>query len=200
MAAESQIVAPDGSVVAHVLTHDYRYYLVDNNSLEMITEIEAYCLDCQDFVASESIRTPEDFNRVMHWLKSLTGEDRDKAEFICGTVEAYTKAFEEEQAFFRDRKSPPRCLDCGSVNLLQACRGLGLEPTTIGHPDYDPPGLTVEGFAFVSTASFYRLFSLEGEELKMPTEEIVDTVNRASGNRVSGMRKNGKLFYGRSFE
>lgn len=97
-----------------------------------------------------------------------------------------------------NQSSPPRCLECGSTNILQARPGFGASPTRLFHPDYSPIGLTVEAFA--STASFYRLFNAEGEELKMPIEDIVDTVNRCEGKRVCCTRKNGHFFYGRTYE
>jgi hypothetical protein len=200
MAAESRIVTPDGTTVAHVLTCDFRFYLIDNESLRMIDEIEAYCWDCRQFVASERIRTPEDVANELDWLTTLSGEEREKAEFIYGTAEAIAEKFKNEQAFFRNRISTPRCLDCGSTNILQARPGFGTSPTRLYHPDYGPIGLTVETFAFASTASFYRLFDVEGEELKMPIEDLVDTVNRCEGKRVCCTRKDGKLFYGRTFE
>jgi hypothetical protein len=200
MAAESRIVAPDGSTVAHVLTCDYRFYIVNNSSLKMIDEIEAYCCNCKQYVASERIRTTDEVKSELDWLESLSGEEREKAEFICGSTAAIEKKFRTEQDFFQNRRIPPRCLECGSTNILQARHGFGSSPSRLFHPDYSPIGLTVEPFAFASTASFYRLFNAEGEELKMPIDDLVKTVNRCEGKRVCCTRKNGKLFYDRSFE
>ncbi len=200
MAAESRIVAPDGTTVANVLTCDYRFYLIDNRVLKMIDEIEAYCWDCSQFVASEQIRTPEDVAKELDWISTLSGEEREKAEYIYGTIEAIAEKLNNQHTLFRNRSSPPRCLVCGSTNIVQAIPGFGTTPTRLFHPDFSPIGLTVEAFAFASTASFYRLFNTDGEELKMPIEDLVDTVNRCEGKRVCCTKKNGKLFYGRTFE
>lgn len=200
MAAESRIVAPNGTTVAHVLMCDYRFYLVDNRSLRMINEIEAYCWDCSQFVASERIRTTEHVANELAYLNTLSGEEREIAEFIHGTADSIADEFTNEHDFFRNRSSPPRCLTCGSTYILQASPGFGTSPTRLFHPDYGPIGLTVETFAFASTASFYRLFNAEGEELQMPIVDLVDTVNRCEGKRVCCTRRNGKLFYGRTFE
>ena len=200
MAAESKIVAPDGSILAHVLTCDYRFYLIDSSAFRMIDEIEAYCRTCTSYVPSERIRTIADLTNELEWLNSLSGEDRDKAEFIHGTVESITDRFNTEQGFFRDRHAPPRCLECGSTDIIQASPGFGIAPTRLFHPEYLPNGLTVETFAFASTNSFYRLFNSEGEELILRTDELVDTVNRCEGRRVCCIKRNGKLYYGRSLE
>ena len=178
MAAESRIVVPDGTTIAHVLTCDYRFYLVDNRALKMIDEIEAYCWGCSQFVASEQMHTPEAFANDLDWFNTLSGEEREKAEYIYGTAEAIAEEMKNQKELFRNRSSPPRCLECGSTNILQAIPGFGTSPTRLFHPDFSPIGLTVETFAFASTTSLYRLFNTDGEELKMPIEDLVDTVNR----------------------
>lgn len=77
MAAESRIFAPDGSTVANVLTYDYRFNLIDTRDLKMIDEIEAYCWDCSQFVASEQILTPEDIATELDWISTLSGKNRE---------------------------------------------------------------------------------------------------------------------------
>lgn len=143
---------------------------------------------------------PKNIANEMDWWTTLSGEEREKAEFIYGTAEAIAEKIKNEQEFFRNRVSKPRCLDCGSTNILQSRPAFGTSPTRLYHPDYGPIGLTVETIGFASTASFYRLFDVEGNELKMPTEDLVDTVNRCEGKRVCCTRMDGKLFYGRTFE
>lgn len=58
----------------------------------------------------------------------------------------------------------------------------------------------IEPYTFASTSSIYCLFNMEGEELKMPIEELVDTINRCEARRSYCTWKNGKLDYGRYFE
>ena len=58
----------------------------------------------------------------------------------------------------------------------------------------------VEPYTFASISSIYRLFNMEGEELKLPIEVLVDTINRCEGMRSNFTGKNGKLDYGRSVE
>lgn len=200
MAAESYIVAADGTVVASVWTCDYRFYLLGGDRMEMVHEIEAFCWKCGDYVPSEHIRTTQHCVAEIRWFTSLGREDRAKWEFICGGRQAVMERNRADIKRWRSRQSPPRCLECGSTSILQAelderGRGTG----RLMHPDYLPEGLVIELHAFVSTCSFYRLYSLEGEELVMSTEEIVETVNRCHGKPVCCMKKDGRLFYGESF-
>jgi hypothetical protein len=188
-------------VVACVLTCDYRYYLVNDDQMEMIDETEAYCWACHQFVASERIRNPKQCAAEIRWFKSLQSHERDKWEFIYGSLPALIERNRVEIQRWRSRKSPPRCLECGSTNILQCTIDQnGHNTGRLMHPGYLPQGLNVEPYAFASTASFYRLFNLEGEELDLLAEEIVDTVNRCHGRRVCCMNKDGGFFYGKSFD
>lgn len=189
MALESRIVAPDGTVVAYVATCDYRYYLVNDNQMDSIDEIEAFCWACHQYVASERIRNPEQCAAEVRWLESLQGIERDEWEFVHGSLPTLIERHRIEIERWRSRKSPPRCLECGSTNILQCTLDEnGQETGRLMHPDYLPQGLVVEPDSFASTKSFYRFFNLEGEELDLPDEEIVDTVNRC--HRY--MQKDGK--------
>jgi hypothetical protein len=201
VAGWSRILAP-GRILTEVYTCDYRFYLFDGPRIERIPEIEAYCSDCRTFVPSEFIQSPGQVEAQSKWLESLTGEERDIAEFVYNiSNEKLLEARARAVHWARVRKSSPRCLLCGSVCILQPLVDeRGMSTDRIMHLDFLPDGVQVKGVGFASTSSFYRLFDLEGMEIKVSKEELVEIVNLSEGRPVCATVKEGRLFYGQSFE
>ena len=67
------------------------------------------------------------------------------------------------------------------------------------HPGYYPPELKVELDCHASTKSGHRLYDCEGNELRLPYENIIDIVNRCRGKPEIGILRDGRIFYGTTF-
>lgn len=200
MSAESKIVAPDGTVVAWVCTSIYCYYVLDDSRIEGIHETPAFCWTCGQYVASERIRSAQQCEAEIRWFQTLKGKELEKWEFVHGSEQQLIERNRIEFETVRSRQSPPRCLKCGSTNILQAeVDERGCETGRLMHPDYLPKGLSIEGVVFVSDGIPYRLFSLEGVELPLSPDEIVEIVNQHEGQPFYGIEKNGKIHYGKTF-
>ena len=61
------------------------------------------------------------------------------------------------------------------------------------------PQLKVELDCHASTKSFYRLYDCEGNELRLPDEAIIDIVNRCHGKPVTGILRDGRIYYEATF-
>ena len=125
---------------ASVLTGVISYYYLDDGLELPCSDQLAWCNNCDDVVAAERLPDPHALNRlVAHLTAEGLDEDRLKtakllkkepAEYLNEFIDTYRAMI----AWRRDRISPPRCLSCGSVEIveLEPIRSVPLEK--FSHP------------------------------------------------------------------
>ena len=179
---------------------DFRFYLVNGTKLEPVPDLVAICFSCNRFVLSEFVRTRSQCVDEMRWLRSLTGDDRVRAELVHGSLEAVARRCCGEARLRRGRVSPPRCLECGAPNIVQErVNDHGHSTGKLVHPGYSPNELLVECDGHASTKSGHRLYDCEGNEIRLPYETVIDIVKRCRGKPEIGILRDGRIFYGDTF-
>jgi hypothetical protein len=114
MAAFSEFIINDDWKVEVVLYWDSSYVL-HSGILLPIKQIESWCRNCRNVVASELIPTIEDISREIAMLSDPS--DKIHKCFGQSTIKEWFANEKLRLQWRKARTSPAHCLDCFSTNL-----------------------------------------------------------------------------------
>jgi hypothetical protein len=164
MAWEVTITDPDtGSCETLCLGSD-SYYLIPKGTVRLYQAV-AWCRDCKKFRCAERLPPIEDLDREIakcrdgiaqlhgelgKW-RSRLGGSKDLLLVELNISEEEFESLELSREWRRDRKSPPRCLRCGSTALVFLPDG-----EVCDHP-------SGRGRVFIEITSHLQTFAAEEE-------------------------------------
>jgi hypothetical protein len=151
----------DPYIICFFSTLNYR---LPDQSLLGIEQEAAWCEECRSFGSAEFIPSIEDLNARVQELQTPT----QKHLFIYQTQEAIIGAIDQLRTRMRwraARKSPARCLACGSTAITPV--RFGEDRTCVVHGKR----LTESGQGFADTADWIAEYTSEGIATSGPTSQ-----------------------------
>jgi hypothetical protein len=137
-----------------------QYRLSDGTKL-VILEAPAWCPACERFVVAEDIPSVVSLEEELRGLQAGDSDLLDKWEFVSNgaPVEQRIAELRRRIKWRRGRRSPPRCLHCGSLGIVPI-PGSG----ELTHPQTGERGFLAWS-GFIDTDIWVAEFSPEGEQL-----------------------------------
>ena len=136
-------------------------YRLPDKSLLGIEQEVVWCEGCRSFGSAEVIPTIEQLDTRNQELQTPT----QKLLFLFGSEKAINGAIDELRIRLRwraGRRSPARCLACGSTSITPVC--FGEDRTCV----VNGKRLTESGHGFADTADWIAEFTSEGVAISGP--------------------------------
>src|SRR5262249_30549947 len=136
------------------------YRLDDGTKLDILQQ-PAWCPACARFVIAELIPSAEEFEAEISKYRSADGDTLQMWAFVSNGASVGERIAELTRRieWGRERRSPPRCLECGGLGSVPI-------PATGGffHPQTGER-VVVGDSGWADTAPWFAEFSPEGEQL-----------------------------------
>lgn len=157
----TQYAFPDSSADdVYALYSAFLNYRLASGELLHVRQTECWCASCERIDMAERI---ESLNELEQQLERLRHPDEDEScmiAFIGVPIDKRVTEAEIRIKWRRGRISPPKCLQCGSVDIMEL-------PGTdeFSHPKTGER-VVVTGRGFASTDEWHAEFTSEGDVIK----------------------------------
>jgi hypothetical protein len=175
MASLYRIVDSAGSVIREYALWMRCEYVdaTDPERRDPISTQVAYCKICADFVHAEQFLTAAECERIIERERPLDeegGEALRIREMLYGSHEQFAQNLRVEALRIPGRVSTPRCLTCGSSEVLVEVKERFFGEGRLYHPDFLPDGISVHWVGFAGSElevdDANRFYDREGNRLK----------------------------------
>lgn len=142
------------------------YYQLDDGREIRVSDEPVWCYQCKCVRSAERLDDPDRLAVSLDRLNAsgITDEMRDAAElFEQSPEEVYTERIAYDAArlaWRRARRSPPRCLECGSTNFVALVRGPQGRLDSFSHPSCG--GTFQRVSIFHAQLASHRIMNAEG--------------------------------------
>jgi hypothetical protein len=112
---------------------NYDYHMPDGNHVYVIVG-RGWCHSCEQIVETEYLPALDQIEKELRYIAGYSKEAVTPAS-IAASIKV-RREWENRKALALIRKSPPRCLECGSTNIevqTSDANGLLLHPRCGGH-------------------------------------------------------------------
>lgn len=137
-------------------------YLLEDGTRLHVNQNDYYCTVCDCFVIGERIETIAELKYQIDQIENEPESRHRKIAEYFGNVPKQIADLHVRIDWRRKRKSPPKCLHCGSTEILAIP-----EDDEFLHPATGQQ-MKVTGRGFASTAVWQATFSPEGDRLNEP--------------------------------
>jgi len=147
---------PDSRTDASVLFSAFLDYLLEDGSKIHVEQQPAWCRACGSFAPAELLQPAEDLEREIARLQSWLSERRVRPSGQRKRGGEMLAEVEKPLRWRRGRVSPPRCLPCGSIEVVPV-PGSG----EFSHPATRERVISTSS-GFADAAPWFAVFSPEG--------------------------------------
>jgi hypothetical protein len=182
---------PEGKVLNFAGSRGNYYELADGNHIDVHTE-PVWCRQCGKITHGEEIESQEEIDRTLAHLQERRAAMLSEAEserypavqdlggrFSAAYIESMTRRSEWRKA----RKSPPRCVLCGSIEIVRLPPG-----EHVPHPD-GSGWIELDVIGMCSTSFNEWFFMPEGDRIPRdtkPTYWYHPALDNSPGRRCGG--------------
>lgn len=137
----------------------YLDYVLDDGKLLHVDQADFYCRKCDRFTVGERIETVAELQHQIDQIENHpNSRERKIAEFL-GPVSKRIAELLLRVEWRKRRKSPSKCLECGSTEVLAIP-----EEEEFFHPGNGEP-MKVSGRGLVSMAAWHATYTPEGDQI-----------------------------------
>jgi hypothetical protein len=159
---------PNSAASAWVLFSAFLDYRLDDGSKLHVEQQPAWCPLCGSFVTAELLQAGDDMEREIGRLQSWLGDRQPRQAGQRRMAEKSLAELKRRLRWRRSRVGPPRCLQCGSAEVVPV-PGSG----EFAHPATGERVISASS-GFADTAPWFAEFSSEGERLAEPATPARD--------------------------
>jgi hypothetical protein len=154
----TQYAFPDtGAEDAYALYSAFLNYRLPDGKWLHVRQTECWCPTCNRIDMAECIESIEELENELARLRNPDDEEAKIIAFIGKPVEERITELQLRIIWRQNRKSPAKCLHCGSTEIVPIP-----DAQEFAHPATGER-VVVAGCGFASTAAWYAEFTPEGD-------------------------------------
>lgn len=156
----TQFVFPDtGADDVYVLYSAFLNYRLPDGNLLHVRQTECWCPNCNQIDIAERIQSIVELEKELELLRNPDDDDEEAfmLALLSDPIEERIADLELRLIWRRERKSPAKCLRCGSTEIVPLP-----DSKEFSHPATGER-VVVAGHGFASTAEWHAEFTPEGD-------------------------------------